>query len=226
MPPANVHGCYDKKHFEEHVACCDGELHKKLSLNSIATPYIPHIQKNKIFAFLMAHNRLSEYQYIKNYITYDFETVMKKTDVKYGSKSHCSTELYPLSVARTCRINENVTTKSKYVANARFYNQFINEWINELFTHANQINIDRVAYIECLNLPKNITETIKYEVKVIGYNSKKFDVNVFINYINSQKIKIKKVLGSTTQYKLMVISHKDYDFDLHFIDLCSFLSGG
>jgi hypothetical protein len=73
----------------------------------------------------------------------------------------------------------------------------------------------------------DINEDYSCDVKIIGYNSKKFDVNVFVNYINSQKIKIKKVLGSTTKYKLMVISHDDYpDFDLHFIDLCSFLSGG
>jgi hypothetical protein len=126
----------------------------------------------------LSHNRLAEYKYIKNYITYDFETVMKKTDVNYGSKSHCSAELYPLSVAWSCRVNEHATTKSKYVGCAKYYNQFINEWIHELFIDANQINIDRVAYINSLNLPKNIKETINYDVKVIGYNSKKFDVNV------------------------------------------------
>jgi hypothetical protein len=63
-------------------------------------------------------------------------------------------------------------------------------------------------------------------VNILGFNSKKFDVNVFINYITDKRIHIKNVIGTTSQYKLLSMSHDDYPFELHFKDLAGFLAGG
>jgi hypothetical protein len=165
IPPTSQHGNYNKERFEKHVEKCDGvngtasKLHKELSLDDVAVPYIPHIQKNKTFVYLFAHNRLNEYQYIRNYITYDFETVSKKVDKKYGTKSYCSANLYPVSVAYTIKINDQATTKSMYIAKMSYF-EFIYSWLDAVFVDADQICKDRVAYINELNLPKNIKDEI------------------------------------------------------------------
>jgi hypothetical protein len=83
IPPATSHGtCYRKDRFEEHVNNCEGKLSRSICLNEQSIPFIPHVQKNPIFAYLLAHNRKNEYRVIQEYITYDFETVMKKK-IKY-----------------------------------------------------------------------------------------------------------------------------------------------
>jgi hypothetical protein len=66
----------------------------------------------------------------------------------------------------------------------------------------------------------------KHVIKVIGFNSRKFDVNLFISHINSPKIKVIQVLGTSTQYKSLTLTHEDYPFGLQFIDLLLYLAGG
>jgi hypothetical protein len=78
IPPASQHGSYHKDRFNEHVQNCEGRIKRSLCLNEQSVPFIPHIQKNPIFAYLLAHNRKNEYKIIQKYITFDFETVMKK----------------------------------------------------------------------------------------------------------------------------------------------------
>jgi hypothetical protein len=84
IPPAtNGGGCYRKDRFEEHVENCNGNLVRKLRLNEQSVPFIPHIQKNSVFAYLLANNRKNDYEMIEEYITFDFETVMKKNHIKF-----------------------------------------------------------------------------------------------------------------------------------------------
>jgi hypothetical protein len=78
MPPANQHGCYHKDRFEEHMQNYESKIKRSLCLNEQSVSFIPHIQKNPIFAYLLACNRKDEYKVIQEYITFDFETVVKK----------------------------------------------------------------------------------------------------------------------------------------------------
>jgi hypothetical protein len=78
IPPATEHGCYNKERFENHVKNCNGKIEKKLCLEEQSIPFIPHLFKNHLYSFLLAYNRKNQYQVIRNYITFDFETIMKK----------------------------------------------------------------------------------------------------------------------------------------------------
>jgi hypothetical protein len=61
-------------------------------------------------------------------------------------------------------------------------------------------------------------------VKVFGFNSKKFDINIFVNYITNSSIHIKSVIGTETQYKSLTLTHNNYPFPIQFLDLKSFLA--
>jgi hypothetical protein len=90
---------YHKEYFEKHVEKCDGKIHANLKLDHFAKPYIPHLMKNKLFAFLYANNRVSEYRYLDEYITYDFETISKSVNEKFGKSSNQDSTLHAVSVA-------------------------------------------------------------------------------------------------------------------------------
>jgi hypothetical protein len=58
---------------------------------------------------------------------------------------------------------------------------------------------------------------------MIKNNSKIFDINIFIRKIKILKIQVICVIGNLSQYKSLIISHKDFPFTLNFIDLKMFL---
>jgi hypothetical protein len=72
IPPATQRGHYDKDTFEEHVNNCTSKITRSLCLNDQSTPFIPHIQKNPVYAFLLAYDRKDEYKTVHKYTTYDF----------------------------------------------------------------------------------------------------------------------------------------------------------
>jgi hypothetical protein len=83
IPPVTQHNTYNKDRFEEHVNNCEGKISRSICLNEQSVPFIPHIQKNPVYAYLLAHNRSNEYRVIQEYTTYDFETVKKRKLIKY-----------------------------------------------------------------------------------------------------------------------------------------------
>jgi hypothetical protein len=232
IPPATQHECYNKERFDRHVANCTGTRPSRLKLSDCSVPYVPHIFKNPVFAYLLAHNRINEYQYITEYMTYDFETVQTLINEKFGDKSRCNAELSPMSVAWSCR-TDTTETSSMFIGKDT-QETFINNWLDRLFVDAQAIYKNREIYYDTLNLPEFIckklggTKRNKYgiNVKVLGFNSKKFDVNVFVNYITNPKIKFEDSIGTSTQYKALIISHTDFPFEMQFLDLKSFLGPG
>jgi hypothetical protein len=190
IPPATHGGYYHKDRFEKHI-----KNYKKISrsiyLNKQSIPFIPHIQKNPIFAYLLAHNRKKQYRVIQEYITYDFETVMKKETHKISDKTFSYTQQLPLSVAYHINNNDSKTSKFLY-RGENTCEEFINNWLNSLFTDAQRIFNFQNLYYDSLNIPQYILSKMgfndnnKYNIsiKVIGFNSKKFDVNIFLNYIS------------------------------------------
>jgi hypothetical protein len=79
---------------------------------------------------------------------------------------------------------------------------------------------------KCTNKSKKEESKIRSIVKVIGYNSRRFDVNVFIRKITDPKILIEDIIGNQSQYKSLTIKHENYPFKLQFVDLQMFLAGG
>ena len=63
-------------------------------------------------------------------------------------------------------------------------------------------------------------------VPVIGYNSKKFDMNMIISNISEVNYKISNIVGSSSCYKQVIISKEDCNTKLQFIDASSFVAGG
>jgi hypothetical protein len=103
-----------------------------------------------------------------------------------------------------------------------------------LFNNTKKIFQRQVAYYDSLNLPKYILNKISFNknnkynisVKVIGFNSKKFDINIFVNRITDSSIHIKSVICTETQYKSLTLTHNSYLFPIQFLDLKSFLAEG
>jgi hypothetical protein len=52
-----------------------------------------------VFAYLFANNRKNDYEMIEEYISFDFETVMKKESHKISDKTETYAQQLPLSVA-------------------------------------------------------------------------------------------------------------------------------
>jgi hypothetical protein len=98
IPPGTQHNTYNKDRFEEHVKNCEGKISRSICLNEQFIPFIPHIQKNPVYAYLLAHNRSNKYRVIQERITYNLETVMKKETHKISDKTSSYAQL-PLSAA-------------------------------------------------------------------------------------------------------------------------------
>jgi hypothetical protein len=117
-----------------------------------------------VFAYLLANNRKNDYEMIEEYITFYFETVMKKESHKISDKTD---------------------------------------------TYAQQLP----DYYNSLELPEYIIKKLSFEkknqfgisVKVIGFNSKKLDINIFLNYIIDEKIHIRSIVGTESQYKILTL---------------------
>jgi hypothetical protein len=150
---------------------------------------------------------------------------------KISDKTSSYTQQLPLSVAYY--INNLKTTKFMY-SGEKTNEEFINNWLNSLFGDAEKILNYQNSYYNSLFLPQYVLNKIgfnknnKYNisVKVVGFNSKKFDVNTFLNYITDVRIHIQSIIGTETQYKSLVLEHDNYSFKLQFLDLKSFLAEG
>jgi hypothetical protein len=135
IPPATKNNSFHKDRFEEHVKNCEGKISGSICLNEQSVPFIQHIQKNPVYAYLLPHNRSNEYRVIQEHITYDFETVMKKETHKISNKTSYTQQL-PLSIAYY--INNSKTTKFMY-RGEKINEEFINNWLNLLFGDAEKI---------------------------------------------------------------------------------------
>jgi hypothetical protein len=122
------------------------------------------------------------------YITFDFETVMKKESHKISDKTETYAQQLPLGVAYF--INNREQSRSIFMYRDSDSNEvFINNWLNSLFNDAKEIFETQEDYYNSLELPDYIIKKLSFDkknqfgisVKVIGFNSKKFAINIFIN---------------------------------------------
>ncbi|KAA6391589.1 MAG: hypothetical protein EZS28_012888, partial [Streblomastix strix] len=204
-----------KRDLARHLKYCQGpETAKQVKLDHLPKPYYPLISNNKLLQKLVATGQSDLLSPTLNYITFDFETVENIINV-----DNLIAQLEPLSVASAATINDQIT---KLYFDLRNGSDFIEQWISQLFevaikvTEANQSNISDITIDDKHYIP------YKPQVSVIGFNSKKFDMNLLLKHLINNKTKI-QYMGSTTQAKQTVVSHQDYDFDLRFIDILSFI---
>ncbi|KAA6388486.1 MAG: hypothetical protein EZS28_015986, partial [Streblomastix strix] len=149
-----------------------------------------------------------------NYITFDFETVENIIN-----EDNLITQLEPLSVASAATINDQITT---LYFDLRDGSDFIEQWINQLFEVAITVNEANQSNIPDITIEDKHYIPYKPQMSVIGFNSKKFDMNLLLKHLIKNKTKI-QYMGSTIQAKQTIVSHCDYDFDLRFIDKLSFI---
>jgi hypothetical protein len=81
-----------------------------------------------------------------------------------------------------------------------------------LFEEGQKIYKIREEQIERLNLgeelKKNLIKEDETNVRILRFISRKFDINLFIN--NLRDCKFKNSIGSSTDYKSITISKKNY----------------
>ncbi|KAA6357378.1 MAG: hypothetical protein EZS28_047095, partial [Streblomastix strix] len=205
-----------KRDLARHLKYCQGpETAKQVKLDHLPKPYYPHISNNKLLQKLVATGQSDLLSPTLNYITFDFETV----ESIINGVDNLIAQLEPLPIASAATINGLITT---LYFDLRDGTDFIEQWISQLFevaikvNEANQSNIPEVQINDKNYIP------YKPQVSVIGFNSKKFDMNLLLKHLIKNRTKI-QYMGSTTQAKQTVVSHQDYDFDLRFIDILSFI---
>ena len=215
--------CYNKnkgnslKAFNRHVISCDGTFKKKINLNKVALPYLPHLFNNKAYLYAYAHNL--SYEPIRYYATFDFETVSEQVNIKSGDSTTILSRLLPITVASSIYINDNIITKSFCI---RETPHFVNEWIRYLFQQAPKV----IKANRELN-PFIPNDYISIDsMTVLGFNSSKFDTNLFKDKIETTEWTCVSIIGSTSCFKELILKHKRTDVKLRFIDAKAFIAGG
>ncbi|KAA6377905.1 MAG: hypothetical protein EZS28_026568, partial [Streblomastix strix] len=117
--------------YEKHTIKCEnneGKIVKKVKLEYIQKPFVPHIMLNKTYQYLLANGRQHEFKPTQYFITYDLETVPNIVNKKFGKSSNQMYELFPLSVASTIRNKqeaEQVNVDNQYITEACTIDQTI-----------------------------------------------------------------------------------------------------
>ena len=124
--------------FHKHCEECKkngGVFVQKVSLEE-EKPYVPHIDKDKLYSYLLAHNMVEKFRPTRYYITYDFETLESKVENKISSNTIVQATLSPFMVSSTVKTTSGVETRNFCYASDK---DFIHTWITFLFTAAEDV---------------------------------------------------------------------------------------
>ena len=166
------HGSSQIHRFNDHVKHCDGEFKRQFIPVKEPLPYCPHILNNPVYEYCLAYDL--EWKPTIYYMTYDFETMEEHIDQTVGKSTTINSRLIPISVASCVKSAKATITKS---FSLRTSSTFISDWIEWLFEQSLIIYEDKLAY-SCV--PPNIDPNIN-TITVFGFNSSRFDSNLFIN---------------------------------------------
>ncbi|KAA6395437.1 MAG: hypothetical protein EZS28_009034 [Streblomastix strix] len=188
---------------------------KQDKLDHLPKPYYLHISNNKLLQKLVATGGWQELLTpTLNCITFDFETIENIFNV-----DNVFAQLEPLSVASAETIKEQITA---LYFDLRDGTDIIEQWINQLFEVAIKFNEANLSNIPDISIDDKNYKSYKPQISVIGFNSKKFDMIPLLKHLIKNRTKI-QYMGSTAHAKQTIISHQDYDFDLRFIYISSFI---
>ncbi|KAA6372173.1 MAG: hypothetical protein EZS28_032300, partial [Streblomastix strix] len=215
---------YALRDFERHVTKCQQNKGKQVILLKSLSPFAPHIFGNKTYQYLIAYERLDEFQPTRYFITYDFETVPRIINQGYGSKSvvngidvHNSqqhTVLEPLSVASTIKSKSGI----KKIYFDLCQESFIEKWLEQMFKEAKQLKKDN--QYEDPEIPYDIS------IPVLGYNSAHFDIVFVIRYLTNPLWHITSYLVDFSHIKRVEVKHKITGVTLQFLDAMLFITKG
>ncbi|KAA6365342.1 MAG: hypothetical protein EZS28_039132 [Streblomastix strix] len=232
-----------KRDYDNHVSQCKingGQIIKKVKLDEQPFPYVPHIQRNETYAYLLANNATQQFKPTHYYITYDFETVERKVNTYFGKPLNkdsaiCNSQwisvLEPLSVASTIKLkwreqyqNDNrykkIASSFRYAALKTIYFDlrqgvdFITQWIEQVFEEAKQVSLD--------NKYDNQDIPYKQNVSIIGFNSSRFDQALFSKYLHNDKWTIQSYIGTMGQGKQIAVEHKQTKLQINFVDAMNY----
>ena len=206
MLEADEKSSHFKRDKEAHLKECKEEQKKnRTKLEDLALPYIPQYTKNALYLFCKANNL--NYEPIRYYITYDFET----GDARTAKES--AFDLQPVSVSMTVHGEED-TTKS-YSVNDNPDRSLITEqqvwiknFINDLYEYGREIysanirnfmskNVEfiKTANDDKLNIFYDLVTKHNNNVHIIGFNSARFDIKLLNRYLISDTSNIERILG-------------------------------
>ena len=111
--------CYNPKvdrhlsRFEEHKIECEkrgGKRIREVKLDNTQKPYAPHIQKQKIYQFLLARGLQQYFQPTRYYITFDFETLEDPVNESITDHTTLDANLVPFMVSSTVKFRSGIRT--------------------------------------------------------------------------------------------------------------------
>ena len=239
------------REMENHMKNCKGVSSAKLQLQNHAKFYLPHILKNKVLQYLVSHKHCDlmgkslptgeiPFTVTQGYITYDFETMEEYNDesIAIDPKTRLpvkhtidASTLKALSIAMTVRTE---STKTFYY-DLRNGDDFIEQFLDELFKQAllvKKYNLQTCVLYNFLSEQKDvaaIASIYKFfcNVKVLGYNSSKFDSHFLLRHLMTGNCSIKHTIGSASAMKSIKVLHKNYDnVSITFVDAMNYLGPG
>jgi hypothetical protein len=172
---------HGQRQLKAHLAICDGQKHAKLNLGRRCVPYVPHLLKNKEYGLSIV--KKLPYEPIREYFCFDFETVYTKFAGPPTEKGQTIlADLDPLSVATVLRAKDY----SRCTYHDSREEDWLNKWVLELFHMAEEI------------LPSG-----EGVVRVLGWNSNKFDIQLILPYLHRDDgyWKIKIIIGTPSKPK-------------------------
>jgi hypothetical protein len=155
-----------------------------------------------------------EFKPTQYYITYDFETLEEITNEEFGKGSIQNAILHPFMVSSCVKLPDKIITKNFCLSNSK---SFIDDWIQFLFTSAKQVSQANKDMYQSLieKLPDNLATTLQTlidnefnTIPVIGFNSGKFDINIFLKDLVQNNKQIQSLIGTTTKYKMVKVGMK------------------
>ncbi|KAA6359551.1 MAG: hypothetical protein EZS28_044922, partial [Streblomastix strix] len=209
------------KDYEKHIIKCEnneGKIVKKVRLDYIQKPFVPHIKQNKTYQYLLANGRQHEFKPTQYFVTYDLETVPKIVNKKFGKSSYQMYELFPLSIASTIRNKQGI---KKIFFSQQDGDDFIVQWLNQLFKEAEQVNADNQYITEACTIDKTIPYSM--EVPIVRFNSSRFDISLIISQMQCKDWTISNYIGSPTQAKQVIVHHKKMNLKVKFVDMLTYL---
>ena len=236
--------CNAARDMERHLEFCKGMQKKKLVLSNKSLLYCTHITRNYCLKYLVAnkhtdifgkslHDKSIPFNPTKGFITYDFETMEEILDTSNEQKATTIlAQLKALSVAMTVKTD----TEESFYFDIREEN-FIDKFINELFEQARIVidyNIKNNALYQHLHKINDEVSIKKlyqkfFSVKVIGFNSARFDSHFLMQHLCTNGYSIQKSIGNAGSMKMIrVVSDKDAHkgVKLCFIDAMNFCAPG
>ena len=210
---------HSNQRMEKHIAKCDGKFRKAFVAEKCSKPYCPHILGNPVYAYCLAYGlQFKPQQY---HMTYDFETMEKLIGKECGSSTTVDSQLVPLSVSCCVKSARGVCVKHWDVRE----NEFIAKWIEWMFSQAIGVVEDKKMFYNEMGVDEKIVRDMN-TVTVFGFNSARFDSNLFKEYLNMKGCKIDNasLIGTPSAMKQFILTNGKVQ--LRFLDAQAFVAGG